>query len=128
MIGAPQALRTASKDRPDQFLGGFGDEPEAVSEIKKSDSAYKAGIALSSPVIGFAMAVRADWFEGKSVPKAMDILLVALAKNNTRITKRTLPILQGIPGSSVTKDVSPGLCLHLLRCVRSTRNMPCSLE
>ena len=50
-----QALRAAGKDRPDQFLGGIDGEPEAVAEIKKGDSPYKASIALSSPVFGYAM-------------------------------------------------------------------------
>ena len=83
VLGALQALRAAGKDRPDQFLGGIDGEPEAVSEIKKSDSPYKASIALSSPVFGYAMGrFGADWLEGKSVPQAMDILPVALTKDN----------------------------------------------
>ena len=36
VLGALQALRAAGKDRPDQFLGGIDGEPEAVSEIKKT--------------------------------------------------------------------------------------------
>ena len=50
-----EALRDAGKDRPDQFLGGIDGEPEAVAEIKTGDSPYKASIALSSPVFGYAM-------------------------------------------------------------------------
>ena len=83
VLGALQALRAAGKDRPDQFLGGIDGEPEAVSEIKKANSPYKASIALSSPVFGYAMGQFAgDWLEGKSVPQAMDILPVALAHDN----------------------------------------------
>ena len=83
VLGALQALRAAGKDRPDQFLGGIDGEPEAVSEIKKGDSPFKASIALSSPVFGYAMGVyAADWLEGKSIPQAMDILPVALTRNN----------------------------------------------
>ncbi|MEO6610487.1 MAG: sugar ABC transporter substrate-binding protein [Aestuariivirga sp.] len=83
VLGALQALRAAGKARPDQFLGGIDGEPEAVSEIKKSDSPYKASIALSSPVFGYAMGqYGADWLDGKSVPQAMDILPSALTKDN----------------------------------------------
>ena len=83
VLGALQALRAAGKDRPDQFLGGIDGEPEAVSEIKKGTSPFKASIALSSPVFGYAMGQFAgDWLEGKSIPQAMDILPVALTRNN----------------------------------------------
>jgi ribose transport system substrate-binding protein len=83
VLGALQALREAGKDRPDQFLGGIDGEPEAVAEIKKGDSPYKASIALSSPVFGYAMGESAaDWIEGKSIPQAMDILPIALTSSN----------------------------------------------
>ena len=75
VLGALKALRAAGKDRPDQFLGGIDGEPEAVAEIKKKDSPFKASIALSSPVFGYAMGqYGADWLDGKSIPQAMDIL------------------------------------------------------
>ena len=75
VLGALAALEAAGKARPDQFLGGIDGEPEAVAEIKKGDSPYKASIALSSPVFGYAMGQHAaDWLEGKSIPQAMDIL------------------------------------------------------
>jgi ribose transport system substrate-binding protein len=83
VLGALEALRAAGKDRPDQFLGGIDGEAEAVSEIKKGDGPYKASIALSSPVFGYAMGeFAADWIEGKSIPQAMDILPIALTKSN----------------------------------------------
>ena len=83
VLGALQALRAAGKDRPDQFLGGIDGEPEAVTEIKKGDSPYKASISLSSPVFGYAMGeFAADWLQGKSIPQAMDILPIALTSNN----------------------------------------------
>jgi ribose transport system substrate-binding protein len=83
VLGALKALRAAGKDRADQFLGGIDGEPEAVSEIKTGNSPYKASIALSSPVFGYAMGFYgADWLEGKSVPQAMDILPTALTKEN----------------------------------------------
>ncbi len=83
VLGALEALRAAGKDRPDQFLGGIDGEPEAVAEIKKTDSPYKASISLSSPVFGYAMGqFAADWLEGKSIPKAMDILPIALTNQN----------------------------------------------
>jgi ribose transport system substrate-binding protein len=75
VLGALAALREAGRARPDQFLGGIDGEPEAVAEIKKSDSPYKASISLNSPVFGYAMGQHAaDWLEGRSVPQAMDIL------------------------------------------------------
>lgn len=83
VLGALQALRAAGKDRPDQFLGGIDGEPEAVAEIRKGNSPYKASISLSSPVFGYAMGqFAADWLEGKSIPQAMDILPIALTSAN----------------------------------------------
>lgn len=83
VLGALKALRAAGKDRPDQFLGGIDGEPEAVSEIKKGNSPFKASISLSSPVFGYAMGqFAADWLDGKSIPQAMDILPIALQGNN----------------------------------------------
>ena len=83
VLGALEALRAAGKDRPDQFLGGIDGEPEAVDEIRKGTSPYKASIALSSPVFGYAMGqFAADWLEGKSIPAAMDILPIALTSAN----------------------------------------------
>jgi ribose transport system substrate-binding protein len=83
VLGALEALRAAGKDRPDQFLGGIDGEAEAVAEIKKAVSPYKASISLSSPVFGYAMGqFSADWMEGKSIPQAMDILPIALTSSN----------------------------------------------
>jgi len=83
VLGALAALRAAGKDRPDQFLGGIDGEPEAVDEIRKPGSPYKASIALASPVFGYAMGqFAADWLEGKSIPQAMDILPHALTIGN----------------------------------------------
>lgn len=83
VLGALQALRAAGRARPDQFLGGIDGEPEAIAEIKSADSPYKASIALSSPVFGYAMGqFAADWLEGRSIPQAMDILPIALTSAN----------------------------------------------
>ena len=83
VLGALEALRAAGKDRPDQFLGGIDGEPDAVSEIRKPDSPYKASIALSSAVFGYAMGqFAADWLDGKSIPQAMDILPRAITIDN----------------------------------------------
>ena len=83
VLGALAALQAAGKARPDQFLGGIDGEPEAVSEIKKPNSPYKASISLSSPVFGYALGEHAaDWLEGKSIPQAMDILPSALTADN----------------------------------------------
>ncbi len=83
VLGALAALREAGKARPDQFLGGIDGEHEAVAEIKKGGSPYKASISLASSIFGFAMGQHAaDWSEGKSIPQAMDILPKALTSNN----------------------------------------------
>ena len=83
VLGALAALEAAGKARPDQFLGGIDGEPEAVAAIRKPDSPYKASIALSSPVFGYALGQHAaDWLEGKSIPQAMDILPTALTEEN----------------------------------------------
>lgn len=83
VLGALAALREAGKARGDQFLGGIDGEPEAVVEIKKGDSPYKASISLASSIFGYAMGQHAaDWLEGKSIPQAMDILPKALTRRN----------------------------------------------
>ncbi|MGO4439307.1 sugar ABC transporter substrate-binding protein [Rhizobium sp. RAF56] len=83
VLGALEALRSRGRDRADQFLGGIDGEPEAVSEIKKHDSPFKASISLSSPVFGYAMGqFAADWLDGRSIPQAMDILPIALTSDN----------------------------------------------
>lgn len=82
VLGALEALRKANKVRPNQFLGGIDGEPEAVAEIK-TGGPYKASVSLASPVFGYAMGQHAaDWFEGKSIPQAMDILPSALTIDN----------------------------------------------
>jgi ribose transport system substrate-binding protein len=83
VLGALQALREAGKARSDQFLGGIDGEQDAVAEIKKGDSPYKASISLASSIFGYAMGQQAaDWLEGKSIPQAMDILPKALTSSN----------------------------------------------
>lgn len=83
VLGALAALEAAGKARPDQFLGGIDGEPEAVAAIRTPDSPYKASVALSSPVFGYAMGSHAaDWLEGKSIPQAMDILPTVLTDEN----------------------------------------------
>lgn len=83
VLGALAALQAADKDRPDQFLGGIDGEPEAVAAIQTPDSPYKASVALSSPVFGYALGQHAaDWLEGKSIPQAMDILPTVLTGEN----------------------------------------------
>lgn len=83
VLGALKSLREAGKARPDQFLGGIDGEPEAVVEIKKGDSPYKASISLASSIFGYAMGQHAaDWLAGKSIPQAMDILPKALTSSN----------------------------------------------
>ncbi len=76
-------MREAGKARADQFLGGIDGEQEAVAEIKKGGSPYKASISLASSIFGYAMGQQAaDWLDGKSIPQAMDILPKALTSGN----------------------------------------------
>lgn len=83
ILGALDAIREAGKERADQFLGGIDGEPDAIAELKKSGSAYKASISLNSPVFAYALGQQAaDWLEGKSVPQAMDIIPRTLTAEN----------------------------------------------
>ena len=83
VLGALDALRQAGKARPAQFLGGIDGEREAVAELKKAGSPYKASISLASPIFGYAMGrFASDWLNGNSVPQAMDILPKALTIAN----------------------------------------------
>lgn len=83
VLGALDALREAGKARSNQFLGGIDGEREAVTELKKPGSPYKASISLASPIFGYALGrFAADWQDGKSVPQAMDILPKALTIAN----------------------------------------------
>ncbi len=120
VLGALQALRAAGKDRPDQFLGGIDGEPEAVSEIKKGNSPYKASIALSSPVFGYAMGQYAgDWLEGKSIPQAMDILPIALTRRNIAQYEADLADpASGLSRPSAARRLSQDVRQHLLRHAR----------
>ena len=89
VLGALAALRETGKARPDQFLGGIDGEQEAIAEIRKGDSPYKASISLASPIFGYAMGQQAaDWLEGKSIPQAMDILPKALTSANIEAYER----------------------------------------
>jgi ribose transport system substrate-binding protein len=82
VLGALRALREAGKVRPDMFLGGIDGEPQAVAEIK-AGGPYKASVALSSPVFGYALGwYAADWLEGKSVPQGLDVLPFAITADN----------------------------------------------
>jgi ribose transport system substrate-binding protein len=83
VLGALDALRETGKARPTQFLGGIDGERDAVAELKKAGSPYKASISLASPIFGYAMGrFAADWQDGKRVPQAMDILPKALTIAN----------------------------------------------
>ena len=91
VLGALGALRDAGKARADQFLGGIDGEREAVAELKKGDSPYKASISLASPIFGYAMGQHAaDWLDGKSIPQAMDILPKALTSSNVADYERDM--------------------------------------
>jgi ribose transport system substrate-binding protein len=89
VLGALEALREAGKARTDQFLGGIDGERDAVAEIKKDGSPYKASISLASSIFGYAMGQQAaDWLDGKSIPQAMDILPMALTRGNIAAYER----------------------------------------
>ncbi|MFT3723358.1 MAG: sugar ABC transporter substrate-binding protein [Hyphomonadaceae bacterium] len=91
VLGALEALREAGKARATQFLGGIDGEREAVAELKKEESPYKASISLASPVFGYAMGrFASDWLDGKSVPQAMDILPKTLTIANIAQYERDL--------------------------------------
>ena len=125
VLGALAALREAGKARADQFLGGIDGEQEAVVEIKKGDSPYKASISLASSIFGYAMGQQAaDWLEGKSIPQAMDILPKAL----TRATSRTMNAIRPTParcmpirrGARLSEDVRQ----YLFRYARQLHQFP----
>jgi ribose transport system substrate-binding protein len=91
VLGALQALREAGKARPNQFLGGIDGEQDAVAELKKPGSPYKASISLASTVFGYAMGrFASDWLDGRSVPQAVDILPKALTIANIEQYERDL--------------------------------------
>jgi ribose transport system substrate-binding protein len=106
VLGALAALEAAGKSRPDQFLGGIDGEPEAVAQIKKGNGPYKASIALSSPVFGYAMGQHAaDWLEGKSVPQAMDVLPSPLTKANIAQYEADLANPASVYADTARRDV-----------------------
>jgi ribose transport system substrate-binding protein len=79
VLGALAAMRDAGAARPDQFFGGIDGEPEAVAELKTTESPFKVTVSLASPVFGYALGqFAADFLEGRHVPQAMDILPFAL--------------------------------------------------
>jgi ribose transport system substrate-binding protein len=83
VIGALKALREAGLASPLQFFGGIDGEPDAVNELRDSQSPYKVSVSLASPIFGYALGhYAADWLEGKSVPQAMDILPKVLTPEN----------------------------------------------
>lgn len=78
--GALAALRAANKDRPDQFIGGFDGEPEALDEIEQGGP-FKATVTTQPTNMAYAFARYArDWLDGKSVPQG--ICVNALAVTN----------------------------------------------
>ncbi len=83
VLGALAAMRDAGTARPDQFFGGIDGEPAAVAELIQPDSPYKISVSLASSIFGYAMGHQAaDWVEGRSIPKAIDILPFALTAAN----------------------------------------------
>lgn len=79
VMGALSAMRDAGLARPDQFFGGIDGEADAVAELRRPGSPYKASISLAASVFGYAMGRHAaDWLAGRSIPQAIDILPIAL--------------------------------------------------
>ncbi|HEY6918000.1 MAG TPA: sugar ABC transporter substrate-binding protein [Tabrizicola sp.] len=88
VLGALAAMRDAGMARPDQFFGGIDGEPAAVAELRQPDSPYKISISLASSIFGYAMGQHAaDWLEGRSIPKAIDVLPFALTADNLDVYK-----------------------------------------
>jgi ribose transport system substrate-binding protein len=82
VLGALRALRESNRVHDKLYLGGIDGEPDAIAEIK-GDGPYRASVALSAPVFGYALGMfAADWLEGKSVPQGLDILPRALTRDN----------------------------------------------
>ncbi|NLT04993.1 MAG: sugar ABC transporter substrate-binding protein [Solirubrobacterales bacterium] len=76
--GALAALRAAGKDRPDQFIGGFDGEPEALDEIEKGGP-FKATITTEPSIMAYAFArYSRDWLDGKTVPQGICVRAVAV--------------------------------------------------
>jgi ribose transport system substrate-binding protein len=83
VLGALGAMRDAGMARPDQFFGGIDGEPAAVAELRQLNSPYKISISLASSIFGYAMGQHAaDWIDGRSIPKAIDVLPFALTAGN----------------------------------------------
>lgn len=84
--GALAALRAAHKDRPDQFIGGFDGEPQALDEIAKGGP-FKATVTTEPSIMAYAWARYArDWLEGRSIPQG--ICVRALAVTNADEVQR----------------------------------------
>lgn len=83
VLGALAAMRDAGLARPEQFFGGIDGEPAAVAELAQADSPYKVSISLASSIFGYAMGQQAaDWIEGRSIPRAIDVLPFPLTNAN----------------------------------------------
>lgn len=83
VLGALAAMRDSGLARSDQFFGGIDGESDAVVELRKPDSPYKASISLASPIFGYAMGIHADaWLNGLTIPQAIDVLPIALTAEN----------------------------------------------
>jgi ribose transport system substrate-binding protein len=104
VLGALAALRESSMVRDDQFLGGIDGEPEAVAEMRKGGP-YKASVSLASPVFGYALAQHAaDWLEGKSVPRGLDILPSLLSLNSLAQYERDIAAPDQVFASPQRRD------------------------
>lgn len=59
-----------------------------MNELMLPDSPYKISISLASSIFGYAMGQQAaDWIEGRSIPKAIDVLPYALTAQNLEAYK-----------------------------------------
>ena len=126
VLGALAALREAGKARADQFLGGIDGEQEAVAEIKKGDSPYKASISLASPIFGYAMGQQAaDWLDGKSDPAGDGYPAQSAHQQQHRgLRARHGQPWRGVCRSGAARVLSEDVRQHLLRDARELHRFP----
>jgi ribose transport system substrate-binding protein len=78
VAGALAALEAAGKASDDMYLSGVDGEPDALEAIKRGGP-YKASFAWPMDLVGYAFgSFSADWLEGGSVAKVIELRTVEL--------------------------------------------------
>jgi ribose transport system substrate-binding protein len=78
VTGALAALEAAGKASDDMYLSGVDGEPDALEAIKRGGP-YKASFAWPMDLVGYAFGqFAADWLEGRSVAKVIELRTVEL--------------------------------------------------